>query len=83
MRADFDARFFALARHYRYRIISQRAPVVLARIRHGKVLQPLDVAAMREASQYLLGKHDFSTFRASQSGELTRPHADVLMWGRR
>lgn len=65
-RADFDARFSALARHYRYRIISQRAPVVLARDQAWWVPQPLDVAAMREASQYLLGKHDFSTFRASQ-----------------
>ena len=65
-RADFDARFSALSRHYRYRIISQRAPVVLARDQAWWVPQPLDVTAMREAGQYLLGKHDFSTFRASQ-----------------
>ena len=65
-RPDFDARFSALARHYRYRIISQRAPVVLARGQAWWVPQPLDVAAMREAARYLLGKHDFSTFRASQ-----------------
>ena len=65
-RADFDARFSARARHYRYRIISQRAPVVLERAQSWWVPQPLDVDAMREASQYLLGKHDFSTFRASQ-----------------
>ena len=45
-RADFDARFSALARHYRYRIISQRAPVVLARDQAWWVPQPLDVAAM-------------------------------------
>ena len=50
MRADFDARFSALARHYRYRIISQRAPVVLARDQAWWVPQPLDVAAMREAA---------------------------------
>ena len=42
-RADFDARFSALARHYRYRIISQRAPVVLARDQAWWVPQPLDV----------------------------------------
>ncbi|CAI8298164.1 MAG: tRNA pseudouridine(38-40) synthase TruA [Rhizobiales bacterium TMED143] len=65
-RADFDARFSALARRYRYRIISQRAPVVLDRMQAWWVPQSLDIEAMRAASKYLLGNHDFTTFRASQ-----------------
>ncbi|GMG87463.1 tRNA pseudouridine(38-40) synthase TruA [Biformimicrobium ophioploci] len=63
---QFHARFSARARTYRYLIES--APVRSA-ISHRQVTwveQALDVAAMREACQYLLGEHDFSSFRASQ-----------------
>jgi tRNA pseudouridine38-40 synthase len=62
---DFDARFSARARHYLYRILNRRAPpaIDLGRVWHVK--RALDAAAMHEAAQLLLGKHDFSTFRAS------------------
>lgn len=62
----FQARFSAIRRHYLYRIVSRRPPTPL---RHGRVWHvaaALDVDAMHEASQALLGKHDFSTFRATQ-----------------
>ncbi len=63
---DFDARFSACKRHYRYRIICRRAPLILARAHAWWVPHPLDSAAMHEAAQILIGKHDFTTFRAAQ-----------------
>lgn len=61
----FDARRSALGRHYRYRILNRRAPAVLDRGRVWHVGTPLDAAAMHEAAQLLVGRHDFSSFRDS------------------
>lgn len=62
----FEARFSATARHYRYVIENRQAPLALDRGRAWQVAQPLDVEAMHEAAQFLAGRHDFTTFRASQ-----------------
>jgi tRNA pseudouridine38-40 synthase len=62
---DFDARFSATARHYLYRILARPAPPVLDRDRVWWVPQGLDAAAMHEAAQALVGRHDFTTFRAA------------------
>jgi tRNA pseudouridine38-40 synthase len=62
----FDARFSAVARHYLYRIVNRRAPLTLEHGRAWLVTRQLDAQAMREAATCLLGKHDFSTFRASE-----------------
>ncbi|MCF6322648.1 MAG: tRNA pseudouridine(38-40) synthase TruA [Rhizobiaceae bacterium] len=61
---EFDARFSALKRHYRYRIINRMAPLTLDAERAWWVRFPLDVEAMHEAAQLLIGKHDFTTFRS-------------------
>lgn len=63
--ADFDARFSATARHYLYRILTRRAPPVLERNRVWALRAPLDADAMHEAAGYLIGHHDFTTFRAA------------------
>jgi tRNA pseudouridine38-40 synthase len=63
---DFDARYSATARHYRYRISSRRAPPALDRDRVWWLPIPLDAGAMGRAAQALLGRHDFTTFRAAQ-----------------
>jgi len=63
---DFHARFDATARHYRYRIINRRPPLVLERGRAWWVPMPLDHQAMAEAARHLVGRHDFTTFRAAQ-----------------
>ncbi|MCA0406282.1 MAG: tRNA pseudouridine(38-40) synthase TruA [Proteobacteria bacterium] len=65
MPESFNARISAKKRHYRYRILNRRPPSALDRARVWHVLKPLDVEAMHEAAQTLLGKHDFTTFRAS------------------
>lgn len=62
---DFDARFSARRRRYRYRIVNRRPPLTLARGRAWQVTTPLDAAAMEAAAQVLVGRHDFTTFRAS------------------
>ena len=61
---DFHARFSALARSYRYVIINRRAPLTLMKGKASHFLRPLDIAPMQEAASLILGKHDFSTFRA-------------------
>lgn len=63
---DFDARYSATARHYRYRILSRRAPPALERNRVWWLPIGLDAGAMHEAAQVLVGRHDFTTFRAAQ-----------------
>jgi tRNA pseudouridine38-40 synthase len=62
--ADFHARFSATMRHYRYRILNRRAPPALDRGQVWHVGTPLDAAAMHVAAQMLVGKHDFTSFRA-------------------
>lgn len=63
---NFDARFSALRRHYWYRIINRRPDLAIERDRAWRITRPLDALAMHEAAQRLLGKHDFTTFRASE-----------------
>lgn len=62
---EFHARFSAQARSYRYRIINRRSPLATQRYLAWHVGVELDAGAMHEAAQRLIGKHDFSTFRAS------------------
>jgi len=61
----FHARFTATARHYHYRILNRQYRSALYRNRAWCVYEPLDDPAMAQAAQYLLGKHDFSAFRAA------------------
>jgi tRNA pseudouridine38-40 synthase len=63
---DFDARFSARQRHYVYRIINRRPDLTLEAGRAWRAPRPLDVAAMHEAAQRLVGRHDFTTFRAAE-----------------
>lgn len=61
----FHARFSATRRHYLYRILNRRGPLALERERAWHVIAPLDVAVMNEAASALLGRHDFTSFRAA------------------
>src|SRR5690349_21211127 len=62
---DFHARLSAIGRSYLYRIVNRRPPPTLEAGRVWHVLRPLDAEAMDAAAQLLVGRHDFSTFRAS------------------
>ncbi len=63
---DFHARFSATQRAYLYRIVNRRAPLALDRGRAWFVPAPLDAAAMDQAAQALVGRHDFTSFRSSE-----------------
>jgi len=62
----FDARRSAIYRRYLYRILNRRARPALERGKVWHVKRALDGAAMAEAAQVLLGRHDFTTFRDTQ-----------------
>ncbi|HLB06335.1 MAG TPA: tRNA pseudouridine(38-40) synthase TruA [Alphaproteobacteria bacterium] len=62
---EFNARFSARERRYRYRILNRRSPPVLERNRLWHRATPLDDKAMHEAAQRLVGRYDFSTFRSA------------------
>ncbi len=62
---DWHARFTAIGRAYRYRILNRRARPALLFGQVWHVQKPLDQAAMHGAAQSLLGRHDFSAFRAA------------------
>lgn len=83
--AGFDARFSAVARHYRYRIVNRRAPLALERGRAWHVARRLDAAAMHAAARVLVGRHDFTTFRSvqcqAQSPVRTLDRLDVVRSG--
>lgn len=63
---DFNARFDATQRHYVYKILNRRSINIINAGLQYHVREPLDVQLMREAAAYLIGKHDFSSFRASE-----------------
>jgi tRNA pseudouridine38-40 synthase len=62
---EFHARFSATARRYRYLILNRLQRSALHRDRAWWVYEPLDAERMHEAAQHLVGKHDFSAFRAA------------------
>ena len=63
--ADFHARFSATGRRYLYRILPRRQPPALdlGRVWHHKTA--LDTDAMQCAADMLIGRHDFTSFRAT------------------
>ena len=64
--ATLHARFSATGRRYLYRILPQRQKPALdlGRVWHHR--KPLDSERMHAAAQILVGRHDFTSFRASQ-----------------
>lgn len=65
MPEDWSARFSATGRAYRYRILNRRARPALELGRVWHVQKRLDAGAMHDAAQMLLGKHDFTAYRAA------------------
>jgi len=60
--ADFDARFSARWRRYRYTIVNRTMPEVDLRHVAWHVSEPLSMEALLEATPHFLGSHDFSAF---------------------
>lgn len=61
----FHARFDAVERAYLYRLICQPSAPALDRARVWHHRRALDAQAMAQAAQHLLGRHDFTSFRAT------------------
>lgn len=82
---DFEARFSAIARHYEYRILNRRSRPALDAFRVWHCPMDLDAEPMHAAAQLILGKHDFTTFRAAEcqakSPEKTLDRLDVSREG--
>ena len=68
---EFHARFSAISRLYLYRILNRRAPPVLECGRVWHVARELDADAMQAGARHLIGKHDFTTFRAAECQALS------------
>lgn len=63
---DWHARFSCVGRRYLYRILNRRAPPALDSGKVWHVAVPLDLDPMREGAAFLIGRHDFTTFRSAQ-----------------
>ncbi|MDQ7003152.1 MAG: tRNA pseudouridine(38-40) synthase TruA [Ghiorsea sp.] len=62
---EFHARFDCYERRYQYKIWNRSISSVLHNKQAWWVFQPLDVNKMNQAASWIVGKHDFTTFRAS------------------
>lgn len=84
---DWHARFSCIGRRYIYRIVTRRAQLALEAGRAWRIAPPIDAAAMHEAAQILVGRHDFTTFRSvhcqSDSPVKTLDRLDVSQDGDR
>lgn len=63
--STFDARFSTVERSYLYKILNRRAAPAIMKNRCWHIMAPLDEEGMNTAAQYLVGTHDFSSFRAA------------------
>jgi len=63
---QFHARFSALNRTYRYLMSDSKTSSALLHDQITWSSRPLNIHWMREAARYLVGRHDFTSFRATQ-----------------
>ena len=79
----FDARYSALSRTYRYRVVDDvRAVDPLRRLDTYVWPRPLDVEAMVEAAGGLVGLHDFAAYCRRRDGATTVRELQRLEWSR-
>ncbi|MES2401799.1 MAG: tRNA pseudouridine(38-40) synthase TruA [Pseudomonadota bacterium] len=64
--ASFHCRGSAIARRYAYVVLESPVRPSVEAGRVGWVYRPMDGEAMKKAADYLIGEHDFSSFRAAQ-----------------
>ena len=61
---EFSARFSAKRRYYRYIIVNRRSRLAIDINRAWYIPVSLDIERMKQAASYLIGNHDFSSFRS-------------------
>jgi tRNA pseudouridine38-40 synthase len=64
----FHARFDAKKRTYQYVIINRQSPLAIQKNKAWHIRKKLNIEAMKKGTKFLLGTHDFSTFRSSSCG---------------
>lgn len=81
---EFDPRRWATGKRYRYQLSNRRVRAPLRRRTHWELFAPLELEPMQQAAQLLLGRHDFSAFRASDCEAKTpvRELREVAITGR-
>jgi len=80
---NFDARFTATSRHYRYKLLDGNKDLLpLKRLDVATWFRPLDIDLMNQASRPLLGKHDFLTFCRFREGATTLRTLLEFSWSR-
>ena len=68
---NFHARFASKTKQYTYKIINRVAEPALLKNRAWHIKEELDINAMTNALNYLIGTHDFSSFRAAECQSLS------------
>ena len=63
VKSEFNARFSATKRHYKYRILCRAAPPGIEKGKVWHSRKKLNIPLMEEGTKYLIGKHDFTSFR--------------------
>lgn len=63
---EFHARFDAKQRHYEYRVLNRPSRAALDINRAWDIFRPLDINKMQEAAGFLIGHHDFTSFRSME-----------------
>jgi len=67
---DFHSMYSARSKTYEYRILNRKEPDVFLRFYTWHIIRDLDLGEMRKCVSFLCGKHDFSSFRSSGSGNI-------------
>jgi tRNA pseudouridine38-40 synthase len=78
--SSFHPRYDARSRHYQYRFYNAPVRCPLARRYSLHVATPLDVAAVQQAAQALVGEHDFAAFGRPPQGEITVRRVLMAEW---
>ena len=64
--SGFNARFSAIKRYYKYRILCRAAPPGLNKGKVWHCRKKLNIEAMEKGVKHIIGKHDFTSFRTSK-----------------
>jgi tRNA pseudouridine38-40 synthase len=64
---EFHARFDARSKIYRYHLLNREARAAVGRSYAWFVHRPLDLEAMRRATETIIGRHDFKAFESAGS----------------
>ncbi|UHA71733.1 tRNA pseudouridine(38-40) synthase TruA [Paenibacillus sp. 481] len=78
--ASYHARYSAKRKTYRYTILAERTPDVFQRNFEFYHPRPLDIDAMREAFNHLVGEHDFTSFTSPKSTKPSNVRTIYRAW---